>query len=238
MQSSVLQIPSILQKSLVNQVAGQIEASGISKHYGSFIALSGVSLNIAAGEFLTLLGPSGSGKTTFLMLLAGFQAPSAGTFNLDGHDMTGVGPEHRGFGMVFQGYALFPHMSVAQNIAFPLKVSGVRRKERKAQVNRMVELVGLEEHAKKRPAALSGGQQQRVALARALACQPPVLLLDEPFSALDKNLRGQMQDEMRRIHQRAWNYLCVCHSRSVRSAGIIESCGHFRGGQTATVRYP
>ena len=196
-------------------MAGQIETRGISKSYGSFNALTDVSLDVAAGEFLTLLGPSGSGKTTFLMVLAGFETPSAGVFKLDGQDMFGIGPEHRGFGMVFQGYALFPHMSVSQNIAFPLKVRGFSRQERNARVKKMVELVSLEEHAKKRPAALSGGQQQRVALARALACEPSVLLLDEPFSALDKNLRGQMQDEMRRIHRElGTTFVFVTHDQS------------------------
>ena len=197
------------------KLAGHIQTRGISKSYGRFNALSDVSLDIAAGEFLTLLGPSGSGKTTFLMVLAGFEAPSAGAFELDGHDMRDTGPEHRGFGMVFQGYALFPHMSVFQNIAFPLKVRGLSRKDRQVQVNKMVELVGLEEHARKRPSTLSGGQQQRVALARALACEPPVLLLDEPFSALDKNLRGQMQDEMRRIHRElGTTFVFVTHDQS------------------------
>lgn len=181
--------------------AAEIGASGIGKMFGRFTALADISLTIGRGEFLTLLGPSGSGKTTFLMILSGFEAPTSGRLTLDGRELTETPPEARGFGMVFQGYALFPHMSVEDNIAFPLKVQGRPAPEVKRRVAEMIEMVGLGGHGHKRPAGLSGGQQQRVALARALAYAPPVLLLDEPFSALDKNLRGQMQDEMRRIHR-------------------------------------
>ena len=181
--------------------AAEIGASGIGKEFGQFTALADVTLTVARGEFLTLLGPSGSGKTTFLMVLSGFEAPTTGRLSLDGRDMTDMPAEKRGFGMVFQGYALFPHMTVEENIAFPLKVQGRSGPEVKRRVAEMVEMVGLGGHGRKRPAGLSGGQQQRVALARALAYGPPVLLLDEPFSALDKNLRGQMQDEMRRLHR-------------------------------------
>lgn len=181
--------------------AGEIEAAGIGKNFGRFTALKDISLTVGRGEFLTLLGPSGSGKTTFLMILAGFEAPSAGRLSLNGVDMTETDAETRGFGMVFQGYALFPHMTVEQNIAFPLRVQKRSAQQIKARVAEMVEMVGLGGHGHKKPSALSGGQQQRVALARALAYEPPVLLLDEPFSALDRNLRGQMQDEMRRIHK-------------------------------------
>ena len=181
--------------------AAEIGATGIGKMFGQFTALADITLTIARGEFLTLLGPSGSGKTTFLNVLSGFEPPTSGRLTLDGRDMTAMPPEARGFGMVFQGYALFPHMSVEDNIAFPLKVQGRNAAEVKRRVAEMVEMVGLGGHGHKRPAGLSGGQQQRVALARALAYEPPVLLLDEPFSALDKNLRGQMQDEMRRIHR-------------------------------------
>ena len=181
--------------------AAEIGASGIGKMFGRFTALADISLTIGRGEFLTLLGPSGSGKTTFLMILSGFEAPTSGRLTLDGRELTETPPEARGFGMGFQGYALFPHMSVEDNIAFPLKVQGRPAPEVKRRVAEMIEMVGLGGHGHKRPAGLSGGQQQRVALARALAYAPPVLLLDEPFSALDKNLRGQMQDEMRRIHR-------------------------------------
>ncbi len=181
--------------------AAEIGASGIGKEFGQFTALADITLTVARGEFLTLLGPSGSGKTTFLMVLSGFEKPTTGRLALDGRDMTDMPAERRGFGMVFQGYALFPHMSAEENIAFPLKVQGRSGAEVRRRVAEMVEMVGLGGHGHKRPSGLSGGQQQRVALARALAYGPPVLLLDEPFSALDKNLRGQMQDEMRRLHR-------------------------------------
>ncbi len=183
------------------QRAAELGAQGIGKTYGDFHALSDISLTIGRGEFLTLLGPSGSGKTTFLMILAGFVSPSSGQLSKDGVDITRLPAEKRAFGMVFQGYALFPHMSVEKNIAFPLQVQGKSGPEIKARVDAMVDKVGLRGHEKKRPADLSGGQQQRVALARALAFEPSVLLLDEPFSALDKNLRGSMQEEVRRLHQ-------------------------------------
>ena len=178
-----------------------VQAVGIDKSFGTYSALKDVSLTIHDGEFLTLLGPSGSGKTTFLMILAGFEAPSAGRLMRGNADITATSAEERAFGMVFQGYALFPHMTVAENIAFPLKVRGRPRAEIAERVARMIGRVGLEAHRDKLPAKLSGGQQQRVALARALVFEPSLLLLDEPFSALDKHLRGLMQEEVRRLHQ-------------------------------------
>ncbi len=195
--------------------AAEIGVEGIGKDFGTFTALDDISLTIGRGEFLTLLGPSGSGKTTFLMLLAGFEEATRGRMTLDGRDMTRVPAEKRGFGMVFQGYALFPHMSAAANIAFPLKVQKRGAREIKARTEQIIEMVGLAGHGHKRPDALSGGQQQRVALARALACEPPVMLLDEPFSALDKNLRGQMQDEVRRLHRETGTtFVFVTHDQS------------------------
>ncbi len=195
--------------------AAEIGAEGIGKSFGSFAALTDVSLTIGRGEFLTLLGPSGSGKTTFLMILAGFEAATRGRLSLDGADMTLTPAEARAFGMVFQGYALFPHMTVEENIAFPLKVQRRSAADIKRRVAEMVEMVGLGGHGHKRPSGLSGGQQQRVALARALAYDPPVLLLDEPFSALDKNLRGQMQDEVRRLHRDlGTTFVFVTHDQS------------------------
>jgi putative spermidine/putrescine transport system ATP-binding protein len=195
--------------------ASEIRAEGICKRFGTFDALKDISLTIGRGEFLTFLGPSGSGKTTMLMLLGGFEQATRGTLLLDGVDVTNQPAETRGFGMMFQGYALFPHMTVAQNIAFPLKVQKRASQEIKRRTDEMIEMVGLGGHAHKRPSALSGGQQQRVALARALAYEPPVLLLDEPFSALDRNLRGQMQDEMRRIHRETGTtFVFVTHDQS------------------------
>lgn len=195
--------------------AAEIRVEGIAKHFGDFVALKDVSLTIGRGEFLTLLGPSGSGKTTFLMVLAGFEVPTFGSLALDGRDMTRVPAEDRGFGMVFQGYALFPHMTVEQNIAFPLKIQRRGRAEIRRRVAEMIEMMGLGGHGHKKPAAMSGGQQQRIALARALACEPSVMLLDEPFSALDKNLRGQMQDEVRRLHRETGTtFVFVTHDQS------------------------
>lgn len=195
--------------------AAEIGAKGIGKSFGSFAALTDVSLTVGRGEFLTLLGPSGSGKTTFLMILAGFEAATRGRLTLDGIDMTLTPAEARAFGMVFQGYALFPHMTVEDNIAFPLRVQRRSAADIRRRVAEMIEMVGLGGHGHKRPSGLSGGQQQRVALARALAYDPPVLLLDEPFSALDKNLRGQMQDEVRRLHRDlGTTFVFVTHDQS------------------------
>ena len=179
----------------------QIEARSVGKKFGKFHALQDISLEIAEGEFLSLLGPSGSGKTTFLTLLGGYEDVTSGELLLEGQDMTNWSANQRGFGMVFQGYALFPHLTVAENIAFPLKVQKRSKAQVADRVAQMIEMVGLAGHENKKPKALSGGQQQRVALARALAYEPKVLLLDEPFSALDKNLRGQMQEELRRLHR-------------------------------------
>ena len=195
--------------------AASLTVRGVSKRFGSFSALSDISLDIARGEFLTLLGPSGSGKTTLLLILAGFEAPTEGRLLSDDRDITELPAETRSYGMVFQGYALFPHMSVESNIAFPLQVRRYAPAEIKRRVGEMIERVGLRGHEKKLPAKLSGGQQQRVALARALVFEPGVLLLDEPFSALDKNLREQMQAEVKRLHQETGTtFVFVTHDQS------------------------
>jgi len=200
---------------LARSKAAEIGATGIGKVFGTFTALADISLTIGRGEFLTLLGPSGSGKTTLLMILSGFEMPTSGQLMLNGRDMTLTPAEERGFGMVFQGYALFPHMTAQENIAFPLKVQRRSATEIKSKVAEIIDMVGLGGHEHKRPAGLSGGQQQRVALARALVYEPPVLLLDEPFSALDKNLRGQMQEEMRRLHRETGTtFVFVTHDQS------------------------
>ncbi|MCB5410982.1 ABC transporter ATP-binding protein [Pseudogemmobacter sp. CC-YST710] len=218
--------------------AAEIGASGIGKSFGRFTALKDITLTIGRGEFLTLLGPSGSGKTTFLMVLSGFEPASAGRLTLNGRDITETPPEARGFGMVFQGYALFPHLTVEENIAFPLKVQGRSAKDIAARVKEMVEMVGLGGHGHKKPASLSGGQQQRVALARALAYAPPVLLLDEPFSALDKNLRGQMQEEMRRIHQdTGTTFVFVTHDQE-EALALSSRIAIFERGQLQQIAPP
>jgi putative spermidine/putrescine transport system ATP-binding protein len=195
--------------------AAEVKAEGVSKSFGSFRALDHLSLDIGRGEFLTLLGPSGSGKTTFLMILAGFEAPTSGRLFSDGVDITDRPAEQRAAGMVFQGYALFPHMSVEKNIAFPLRVRKKSEAEIRTRVGAMIERVGLVGHERKLPSQLSGGQQQRVALARALVFEPGVLLLDEPFSALDKSLRGAMQAEVKRLHEETGTtFVFVTHDQS------------------------
>ncbi len=186
----------------VSRLGAPVQFRGISKHYGSFCAIHGLQLDIRAGEFMTLLGPSGSGKTTTLMLIAGFDAPSAGEILIDGAPVVRLPPYRRNVGMVFQSYALFPHMTVAENIGFPLKQRGVVRAERDAAVRRMLDLVQLPGFAGRYPQQLSGGQQQRVAIARAVVFDPQVLLMDEPLSALDKQLRDAMQMEIKRLHDR------------------------------------
>jgi spermidine/putrescine ABC transporter ATP-binding subunit len=177
-----------------------ITISGVSKQFGSIVGVDRVDLEVEAGEFLSLLGPSGSGKTTLLMMLAGFETPSSGSIALGGRDLTRVPPNKRGIGMVFQRYALFPHMSVAQNVAFPLKMRGVSRAETAPLVEQALARVRLEGYGGRMPGQLSGGQQQRVAVARALVFQPPVLLMDEPLGALDKKLRQELQIEIKTLH--------------------------------------
>ncbi len=218
--------------------AAEIKAIGIGKSFGPFRALHDLTLDIGRGEFLTLLGPSGSGKTTFLMILAGFIAPSAGRMFSDGADITAQPAEKRSAGMVFQGYALFPHMTVEANIAFPLKVRKRSADDIRQRVGAMIERVGLKGHAHKLPSQLSGGQQQRVALARALVFEPGVLLLDEPFSALDKGLRGQMQAEMKRLHQETGTtFVFVTHDQS-EALALSSRVAIFNHGELLQVAAP
>jgi len=173
----------------------------VKSYDGRTNAVDDVSIDVERGEFLTLLGPSGSGKTTTLLMIAGFETPTSGVIELDGHDLVLSKPYERNIGMVFQNYALFPHMTAAKNVVFPLKMRRFPKQAIKARAERMLELVGLHRFADRYPRELSGGQQQRVALARGLVFNPDVLLLDEPLGALDKNLREQMQVEIKRIHR-------------------------------------
>ncbi|KXF77021.1 spermidine/putrescine ABC transporter [Paramesorhizobium deserti] len=218
--------------------AAEITAEGIGKTFGAFRALKDLSLDIRRGEFLTLLGPSGSGKTTFLMILAGFVDPSEGRLMMNGKDITNIPAEDRSYGMVFQGYALFPHLTVEQNIAFPLKVRRRTPSDIKRRVGAMIERVGLGGHEKKLPAKLSGGQQQRVALARALVFGPSVLLLDEPFSALDKNLRAMMQEEVKRLHQETGTtFVFVTHDQS-EALALSSRVAIFNHGELLQIGKP
>ena len=178
-----------------------LELLRVSKTFGPVIAVDGVSLTVAPGEFLTLLGPSGSGKTTTLMMIAGFESATAGEIMLDGRPLTRVPPYRRNLGMVFQHYALFPHMTVYDNVAFPLRTRGATRTETNQRVAEALDRVHLPGYGARFPAQLSGGQQQRVALARALAYRPPVLLMDEPLGALDKKQREQKQLEIKHIQR-------------------------------------
>ena len=173
----------------------------VKSYDGRVNAVDDISVDIARGEFVTFLGPSGSGKTTTLMMIAGFEEPTSGVIELAGEELTRRKPYERNIGVVFQNYALFPHMTVARNVAFPLRMRRFPRADQAARVRDILALVGLSEYAERHPRELSGGQQQRVALARGLVFNPDVLLLDEPLGALDKNLREQMQVELKRIHR-------------------------------------
>jgi putative spermidine/putrescine transport system ATP-binding protein len=175
--------------------------SEVSKSYGAVRALDTVTLSISAGEFVTLLGPSGSGKTTMLNIVAGFVVPDSGNVEIGGRSVVGLPPYRRGLGMVFQHYALFPHMTVFENIAFPLRMRRMNASHTARSVRHVLELVRLSDLGSRYPHQLSGGQQQRIAMARAIVFDPQVLLMDEPLGALDRNLREQLQFELRRLHR-------------------------------------
>ena len=182
-------------------MGASLRIADLARSYGGAQAVASVSLDIAAGEFVSLLGASGSGKTTTLMMVAGFTRPDRGEVFLDGKPITGLPPEKRGIGVVFQNYALFPHMNVARNVGFPLKMRGVAATTARAQVADALARVGLSGLDARLPGQLSGGQQQRVALARALVFEPGLLLMDEPLGALDRALRETMKGEIRRLHR-------------------------------------
>ena len=214
-----------------------IEFRDVSKTYdGSTLAVAGLSCAVARGEFLTFLGPSGSGKTTALMMLAGFEQPSSGELRLNGKPLGPIPPHRRNMGVVFQNYALFAHLTVAENLAFPLRVRGVASRTIGERVQQVLALVRLEGYEQRRPGELSGGQQQRVALARALIFGPDVILMDEPLGALDKQLREQLQTEIKQIQRHLGvTVLYVTHDQSealalsdriaLFAAGSIEQIG-------------
>ena len=215
---------------------GSLVLEGLCKTYSEAPVVTGVDLSIRPGEFVTLLGPSGCGKTTILRMVAGLIAPSAGHILVDGADITALPTHRRNMGLVFQNYALFPHMDVAGNVAFGLEMRGIERTEATARVRTVLELVRLAGYERRRPRELSGGQQQRVALARALVVRPAVLLLDEPLSNLDAKLREDLRDEIRAIQERlSTTTLFVTHDQAealtmsdrvvVLNGGRIEQVG-------------
>lgn len=192
-----------------------IELTNISKHYGPVVGVDHVDLKIKEGEFLTLLGPSGCGKSTLLRMIGGFETPTSGTIQLSGQDVTYLPPQKRDVNMMFQDYALFPHMTIGQNIAYGLNLKGVGKTEARRMALDALDLVGLPDKIEKRPNQLSGGQQQRIALARAIVRHPKVLLLDEPLSALDANLREQMQVELKHLHDKIGiTFIMVTHDQT------------------------
>jgi spermidine/putrescine ABC transporter ATP-binding subunit len=218
--------------------AADVALSGLTKSYGPVVAVDHVTLRIGTGEMVALLGPSGCGKTTTLRMIAGLIEPTEGDIVLGGRSITRVPVHRRNIGMLFQNYALFPHMSVGQNVAFGLETRGVRRREAAARVQEALALVQLEGFADRLPGALSGGQQQRVALARALVIEPSVLLLDEPLGALDKGLRETMQVELRQLQQRLGITTVIVTHDQEEALTLADRIVIMRGGRLEQVGTP
>ncbi|WP_234685055.1 ABC transporter ATP-binding protein [Bradyrhizobium monzae] len=219
-----------------NNQRGSVSVKSLTKMFGPVKAVDDVSLSIQPGEFVALLGSSGSGKSTLLMMIAGFEASSSGDIMLDGVRINDVPSYRRGFGMVFQSYALFPHMTIAENIAYPLRRRGLRGGDVEREVAKALKLVALDGYGARLPSQLSGGQQQRVALARALVFRPPLLLMDEPLGALDRKLRQQLQMEIKLIHKEVGSTIIfVTHDQeealsmadrvAVLEGGRLQQCG-------------
>ncbi|TFV71608.1 ABC transporter ATP-binding protein [Blastococcus sp. CT_GayMR19] len=223
---------------LEGRAAVPIRLEGLTRRYGPVVALDGLDLDIAAGEFLALLGPSGCGKTTALRAIAGFDRPDAGRVLLDGRDITGTPANKRDMGMVFQAYSLFPNLTVAENVAFGLRVRRRAKAEQAGRAAELLELVGLADRGGRYPHQLSGGQQQRVALARALAVAPQVLLLDEPLSALDAQVRVQLREEIRRIQlELGITTVFVTHDQA-EALSVADRVGVLRAGRLEQVATP
>jgi spermidine/putrescine ABC transporter ATP-binding subunit len=215
-----------------------LEVRSVAKNFGTVAALRDISLTLERGEFLTMLGPSGSGKTTTLRIIAGFLRPDGGEVFINGTNVVDIPPHRRNIGMVFQDYALFPHMTVRDNVAFPLEARGIKPAERRTQADEMLEIVGLGTFGDRHPRQLSGGQQQRVALARALVFKPDLVLLDEPLAALDKKLRGSMQLEiMRIVRQLGTTVISVTHDQE-EALVMSDRIAVFDHGRLAQVGSP
>ncbi|MEJ0011683.1 MAG: ABC transporter ATP-binding protein [Bauldia sp.] len=211
---------------------------GITKSYAGRVVVSDVSLDVADGEFLAILGPSGSGKTTIMRLIGGFEAPDAGAISIGGEDVTSLPAERRNVNTVFQSYALFPHLSVLDNVAYGPRMHGVARTERYARARQLLDLVRLSDAAERKPNELSGGMQQRVALARALANNPAVLLLDEPLGALDRKLRDELQRELRRIQaELRTTFIYVTHDQE-EAFGMADRLVVMRAGRFEQIGTP
>jgi spermidine/putrescine transport system ATP-binding protein len=219
-------------------MSGFLVFDNVHKHFGSTRAVDGVTLDIAKGKTFSLLGPSGCGKTTLLRLAAGFERPDQGRILLDGEDITHLPPERRPVNTVFQNYALFPHLSVWENVAFGLRIAKRSRAEIAREVEAMLTLTRLTEHARKRPSQLSGGQKQRVAIARALVNRPRVLLLDEPLAALDLKLRQHMLEELKRLHEEVGiTFIYVTHDQE-EALGVSDRIAVMHQGRLAQVGSP
>lgn len=215
-----------------------VEFKEVTKKYGPLTVLKPTSLTIEPGEFFAIIGPSGSGKSTLLGITAGFVPPTGGEVHVDGADLSSVPPYHRNLGMVFQNYALFPHMTVAENIGFPLRMRRISKADIKAKVERVLDMVRLDGLGGRRPAELSGGQQQRVALARAAVYDPLLLLMDEPLGALDKNLREEMQEEIKSFqHQLGCTVIYVTHDQH-EAAFMADRIAIMRNGRLEQIGSP
>jgi len=222
----------------MNPVAPVITLNGISKRFDDVLAVDNIDLTLFEGEFFALLGPSGCGKTTLLRMIAGFEQTDTGSINLDGLDITTTRPNRRPVNMMFQSYALFPHLSVRANIAYGLEMEGLPKSTIQERVTDILETIGLSQVTDRKPGQLSGGQRQRVALARALIKQPRVLLLDEPLAALDRKLRGQMQFELKRLqHELGTTFVVVTHDQD-EALAMADRIGLMNDGRVVQVATP